>query len=86
MKTLNYTQSELNTAYQIVSDHLLHELLKAPENTTIRLGTLGKFTKKVRQTKMGWTRQTYLYYNLNFKPFTKLKTALDNSITKQYVP
>jgi hypothetical protein len=33
---------------------------------------------------MGWTNQTYLYYHLTFKPFTKLKTALDQSITQQY--
>ena len=51
--TISYNQTELKTAYQIVSDHLFKELLKAPEGQTIRLGTLGKFTKKSRQTRMG---------------------------------
>jgi len=82
--TISYNQTELKTAYQIVSDHLFKELLKASEGQTIRLGTLGKFTKKSRQTRMGWTNQNYLYYHFTFKPFTKLKTALDQSIVKKH--
>ena len=84
MTKLNYTAAELKTAYQIVADHLFTELLKASEGQTVRLGALGKFTKRVRKTRMGWTNQDYLYYNLTFKPFTKLKTALDHSLTRKY--
>ena len=51
--TIRYTQTELKTAYQIVSDHLFNEFLKMSEGQTIRLGSLGKFTKKSRQTRMG---------------------------------
>jgi hypothetical protein len=46
--TIRYAQTELKTAYQIVSDHLFNELIKAQEGQTIRLGWLGKFTKKSR--------------------------------------
>ena len=83
--TIRYTQTELKTAYQIVSDHLFNEFLKMSEGQTIRLGSLGKFTKKSRQTRMGWTKQDYVYYHFTFKPFTKLKTALDHSIVKKHV-
>jgi hypothetical protein len=53
MTKLNYTPAELQTAYQIVSDHLFNEFLKAPDGKTVRFGSLGKFTKKARQTRMG---------------------------------
>jgi nucleoid DNA-binding protein len=53
MTKLNYTAAELKTAYQIVADHLFTELLKASEGQTVRLGALGKFTKRVRKTRMG---------------------------------
>ena len=84
MTKLNYTETELKTAYQIVTDHLFTEFLKISDGQTVRLGALGKFTKKIRKTRMGWTNQDYLYYNFTFKPFTKLKSALDHSLTQRY--
>ena len=80
----NYTPQELKLAYQIVTQDLFNSLLKAKSGQTIRLGQLGKLTKKEAQQKCGWDQQNYVYCRLNFKPFSKLKTALNEQIIKKY--
>jgi hypothetical protein len=50
---LTYTKQELKLAQAIVEDHLFNSLIQAQENQSIRFGSLGKITKKVRQSKMG---------------------------------
>ena len=84
MLTRNYTQSELKLAYQIVQADLFNSLIKAQDNQSIKLGSLGKLTKKECQQKCGWDQQNYVYCKLNFKPFSKLKQALNEQIVKKY--
>jgi len=79
-----YTQSELKLAYQIVQEDLFNSLVKAPNLASIKLGSLGKLTKKECQQKCGWDQQNYVYCKLSFKPFSKLKTALNEQIIKKY--
>jgi nucleoid DNA-binding protein len=83
-KSINYTQQDLKTAYQIVQTDLFNSLLKAQDGQSIHFAKLGKITKRERQQKCGWDKQNYVYYQLNFKPFTKLKQALNEQIIKKY--
>ena len=48
-----YTQSELKLAYQIVQADLFNSLLKVKNGASLRLGSLGKLTKKECQQKCG---------------------------------
>ena len=80
----HYTQPELELAYQIVQEDLLNSLLKAKHGESIRLTNLGKFTKKERKQKCNLDDKNYVYYHLNFKPFSKLKAALNEQIIKKY--
>lgn len=82
--TNHYTQSDLKIAYQLVQEDLFNSLLKMKDNESLRLGNLGKFTKKERKQKCGWDNQNYVYCKVNFKPFTKLKQALNEQIIKKY--
>jgi hypothetical protein len=52
-KSINYTQSDVKTAYQIVTEDLLTSLLKIKDGESLRLGSLGKITKLERQQKCG---------------------------------
>ena len=81
---LTYTKQELKLAQAIVEDHLFNSLIQASENQAIRLGSLGKITKKLVRSRMGWTEQDYIYYRLSFTPFSKLKATLNNQITQNY--
>ena len=83
-KTNHYTQQDLKTAYQIVQTDLFNSLLKAQDGESIHFAKLGKITKLERQQKCGWDKQNYVYYKLNFKPFSKLKQALNEQIVKKY--
>ena len=49
----NYTEQELKTAYQIISQDLFTSLLKVESGKSIKLGNLGKLTKKERKQKCG---------------------------------
>lgn len=49
----NYTPSELKIAYQLVQQDLFNSLLSAKDNQSIKLGSLGKLTKKECQQKCG---------------------------------
>ena len=51
--TNHYTQQDLKRAYQIVQADLFNSLLTAKDGQSIKLGRLGKFTKKERQQKCG---------------------------------
>ena len=84
MLTKNYTQQELKLAYQIVQEDLFNSLLQAQDGESIALAKLGKLTKKERQQKCGWDQQNYVYCKLNFKPFSKLKQALNEQIISKY--
>jgi nucleoid DNA-binding protein len=90
MLTPKYTQEELKLAYQIVQTDLFNSLSSLKDNETIRLGNLGKFTKKeykiksaLFKEKLG-DRNTFIYYRISFKPFSKLKELLTNQIIKKY--
>ena len=52
-KAINYTQQDLKTAYQIVQEDLFNSLLKMKDSESLRLGNLGKLTKKERRQKCG---------------------------------
>jgi hypothetical protein len=49
----NYTPQELKLAYQIVQEDLFNSLLQVKESQSIKLGSLGKLTKKECQQKCG---------------------------------
>ena len=83
-KTNHYTQQDLKTAYQIVQANLFTSLLQAQDGESIHFAKLGKITKLERKQKCGWDGQNYVYYKLNFKPFSKLKQALNEQIIKKY--
>lgn len=84
MKTSSYTQQDIKQAYQIVQTDLFNSLLQAKDGQSIHLARLGKITKKEAQQKCGWDKQNYVYCRLNFKPFSKLKQALNDQIIKKY--
>jgi len=80
---MNYTQTQLKQAYQIVQQDLFNSLLKAKNKETIKFGNLGKFTKTEQQLsspKYG----NHLYYKLTFRCFSKLKEAFHNQLSKKY--
>jgi hypothetical protein len=52
-KAINYTQSDLKTAYQIVTEDLFNSLLKVKDQQSIKLGSLGKLTKKEQKQRCG---------------------------------
>ena len=83
-KPINYTQQDLKQAYTIVQQDLFNSLLTAKDGESIHLAKLGKITKKESKQKCGWDQQNYIYCRLNFKPFGKLKSALNEQIIKKY--
>jgi hypothetical protein len=86
----NYTQQDLKLAHQIVQEDLFNSLSDLKDGQSLRLGSLGKFTKKEHQLKSALFKQklgnknTFVYYRINFKPFSKLKELLTNQIIKKY--
>jgi hypothetical protein len=80
---MNYTQTQLKQAYQIVQEDLFNHLLKAHDSQTIKFGNLGKFTKteqQLRSKKFG----NHIYYKLTFRCFSKLKAAFHDQLIKKY--
>ena len=82
----NYTQQDLKLAYQIVQADLFNSLTNLKNGDSLRLGSLGKFTKKeytiksaLFKKKLG-DKNTFVYYRINFKPFSKLKKLLINNL------
>jgi hypothetical protein len=86
----NYTQSDIKLAHQIVQEDLFNSLTNLKDGQSLRLGFLGKFTKKEHQIKSALfkkklgNKNTFVYYRINFKPFSKLKELLDSQIIKKY--
>ena len=80
----DYSPQDLKLAYQIVQEDLFNSLLKVKDKESIHFGRLGKFIKKERKQKCGWDQQNYVYCQVSFKPFTKLKSALNNQIIQKY--
>lgn len=86
----NYTQSDLKLAHQIVQEDLFNSLTQLEDGESLRLGGLGKFTKKEHQIKSALFKEklgnknTFVYYRISFKPFSKLKELLTNQIIKKY--
>ena len=86
----NYTNQEIKTAYQIVQEDLFNSLINLKNGATLRLGALGKFTKKEHtiksalfKKKLG-NKNTFIYYRISFKPFSKLKELLTQQIIQKY--
>jgi len=86
----NYTQSDLKLAHQIVQEDLFNSLTNLQAGESLKLGSLGKFTKKEHQMrsalfkkKLG-NKNKFVYYRISFKPFSKLKELLTNQIIKKY--
>jgi hypothetical protein len=48
-----YTPQDVKLAYQVVTQDLFNSLLRAQNDTIIKLGTLGKLIKQERQQKCG---------------------------------
>ena len=84
MKANHYTQQDIKLAYQLVQEDLINSLLAIKDGQSIKLGRFGKFTKKEQKQRCGWDGQNYVYCKVNFKPFTKLKQALNEQIIKKY--
>jgi nucleoid DNA-binding protein len=88
MKT--YTSQDLKLAHQIVQEDLFNSLSQLKDGETIRLGSLGKFTKKEYKMKSALFKKklghknTFVYYRVSFKPFSKLKELLTKQIIKKY--
>ena len=86
----NYTQSDIKLAHQIVQEDLFNSLTNLEAGQSLRLGALGKFTKKEHQIKSALfkkklgNKNNFVYYRINFKPFSKLKELLTNQIIKKY--
>jgi hypothetical protein len=86
----NYTQSDIKLAHQIVQEDLFNSLSDLKDGQSLRLGSLGKFTKKEHSLKSALFKQklgnknTFVYYRINFKPFSKLKELLTNQIVRKY--
>ena len=85
-----YTPQEVKLAYQVVSQDLFTSLTQLKDGESIRLGNLGKLTKKEHQMrsalfkkKLG-NKNKFVYYRVSFKPFSKLKALLTNQIIKKY--
>ena len=85
-----YTQADLKLAHQIVQQDLFNSLTNLEAGQSLRLGALGKFTKKEHQIKSALfkkklgNKNNFVYYRISFKPFSKLKELLTNQIIKKY--
>ena len=80
---MNYTQTQIKQAYQLVQEDLFNQLQKAQDGQTIRFGNLGKFTKtetRLSSPKYG----NHVYYKLSFRRFSKLKNTFHNQLIKKY--
>lgn len=76
-KTPQITQSELKSAYNLVSQDLFTSLKKAKDGAVIKLGNLGRFRKNKSRITSSLDGNTYLYYRISFKISSTLKKALD---------
>ena len=87
---------ELKKAYSLVTNDLFNKLVKAKDKEKITigsLGSLGAFFKKERKVKSGIIPRgtkskgklnTYVYFNVRFKPTKRLKEELNKPLVKKY--
>ena len=82
------TQKELKQAYQIVTADLFNKLIKAKNNETIQIGTLGSFKKTegqmVSHMKGKSYGKAYVFNKIKFTMASKLKQALNQALEKKY--
>jgi nucleoid DNA-binding protein len=88
---MNYSIKEIKQAYRIVSEDLFQRLVKAKDNQTIHIGTLGSFgslkksesqmTSHMKGKSYG---KTYAFYRIKFKPSRRLKAELNKVLEKKY--
>lgn len=71
-KMNNPTQLELKTAYHLVCEDMLAKLAQAKPGESIRLGSLGAFTK--RSYSLIIEGKTYQGYQFSFRSFSALKS------------
>ena len=89
---MNYMPKEIKQAYQIVSEDLFSRLVKAKDNETIQIGTLGslgslKKTEGLMTSHMKGNKsygKTYAFYRIKFRPSSKLKSELNRVLEKKY--
>lgn len=84
MHAIQYTQSQLKNAYQIVSQDLFQRLVKSQNQEPVRFGTLGSFKKSENRMTCALDGGHYIYYRLLFKPFSHLKQELNKSLIRKY--
>jgi hypothetical protein len=70
-KMNNPTQLELKTAYHLVCEDMLSKLAQAKPGESIRLSSLGAFTK--RKYSLVIEGQNYQGYQFSFRSFSVLK-------------
>jgi len=86
----NYTPQDLKLAYQVVQQDLFASLTQLEDGQSLRLGSLGKFTKKEYQMRSALfkkqlgNKNKFVYYRISFKPFSKLKELLTKQIINKY--
>lgn len=66
------TQVELKQAYSLVCEDMLNRLKKAPVGESIKLGSLGAFTK--RSYSLLIEGKSYQGYQFSFRGFSALKS------------
>ena len=78
--TNHYTPQDIELAYQVVQEDLLHSLSELPEGESLKFGKLGKFVKSehIAQSRI------LPYTKIKFKPFKQLKSVLNEQILKKY--
>jgi len=91
MHTTQYTQKELKQAYQIVTADLFNKLIKAKNNETIQIGTLGSLgsLKKTEGQMVSHMKgksygKAYVFNKIKFTMASKLKQALNQALEKKY--
>lgn len=70
-RSLSLNKSQLKQAYSLVCQDMLVKLQKAPVGESIRLGSLGAFTK--RSYSLIIQGKTYQGYQFSFKTFSAIK-------------
>ena len=76
MKKQKTTSLEIGQAYDLVLADLSTKLTKL-KTGVIKLGDLGTFSKKERETRSPANGKVYVYYQVSFKASNSLKKALD---------
>ncbi len=88
---MNYTPKELKQAYQLVTQDLFNRLVKAKNDETIQIGSLGSLgsLKKTEGQMVSHMEgksygNSYVFYKIKFTMASKLKQALNQALEKKY--